>query len=104
MDSGDIYAARPATGSPTPPPTSDPANRQAETSLGGQAADPFAQPSRAQRAARGTRGRIGGARAAAGARRAKLSGAVKGPDLLLPQLQVLPAAGPALRSVALFPL
>src|SRR5436305_1617118 len=104
MDSGEIYATRPAPGVPAPPPASEPASRQVEPSFATQAADPFAEPSRTERAARGTRGRIGGAVAAAGALLANFFAAIKGLILLLPKLKVLASAGTALVSVAAYSL
>src|SRR5437764_13357664 len=104
MDSGEIYATRPPAGMPAPPPACEPANRQAETSFGEPSADAFGEPSRTQRAARGARGRIGGALAAAGALIVKFFGAIKGLILLLPKLKVLTSAGTALVSVAAYSL
>jgi Zn-dependent protease len=104
MDSGEIYATHPAPGAPAPPSAAEPASHQAEASFGTRAVHPFAEPSRPQRAARGVRGRIGGALAAAGALLVKFFGAIKGLILLLPKLKVLTSAGTALVSVAAYSL
>src|SRR5919204_131414 len=99
MDSGEIYAPRSAARMPAPPPpapppppsgpppASEPAHRQGDTSFGTPAENPFGEPSRTQRAARNTRGRVGGALAAAGALIVKFFGAIKGLILLLPKLK-----------------